>query len=104
MPAPRCPGDLELKALIALQQEQRGERWEDTLNALVYLQTFLSNRKGYQRKMQLKRAALMKMAKEQGWMEEIDDAVKAQHANVMEAASLDDVDDVDDSEVLDGEE
>lgn len=104
MSAPVCPTQLELTHLISLMDGTNNEPHEvedgaKILNALRYLENYLANRKGYQRKMQIKRAIITRIAHEQGWDREIDDAVKAAHSNVMEVESLDDVEDgVDDAD------
>jgi hypothetical protein len=92
--APHCPKDLTLQVLIQNTSDSGDEQMEEINNALRYLYNFLSARKGYQRKMQIRRRVLTKYAKEHGFDREIDDAVKAMHGNVMEAASLDDVEDL----------
>lgn len=86
MSAPVCPKMLELTRLIEEAQDQ-----PELHNALRYLETFLNNRRGYQRKMQIKRKVLTKYAKEHGFDEEINDAVRAMHQDAMEVESLDDL-------------
>lgn len=111
MAAPKCPTDLQLQRLIdyysdfvsgatasCKEEEDMIDNASSTTNALRYLQNYLRSRKGYQRKMQIKRQVLAKYAKEHGFDREIDDAVKSMHANVMEAESLDDLEDSEDSE------
>lgn len=97
MSAPVCPTTLELKNLIEFYsdavKEYNDETSIKTVNALRYLETFLSNRRMYQRKMQVKRSVLLKLANEQGWMEQIDNAVKAIHGDDLEKLSLEDKDD-----------
>lgn len=93
--APHCPKDLTLQNLIQNTSDTGDETMEEINNALRYLYNHLTARKGYQRKMQIKRKVLTRMASEQGWDKEIDDAVAAQFPNLMEAASLDDLEDTD---------
>jgi hypothetical protein len=93
MSAPVCPSTLELKNLIELYDSiSDNEDAEKTVNALRYLETYLSNRRVYQRKMQIRRKILARYATEQGWDQEIDDAVKAVHGNDIEKMSLEDDD------------
>lgn len=92
--APYCPKELELRTLIEKTSGTEDETMDQIHNALRYLDNFLTSRKGYQRKMQIRRAVLTKYAKEHGFDREIDDAVKAMHGDVMVAASLDDVEDL----------
>lgn len=104
--APHCPKDLTLRNIVSrlglyLTEPERvafdldTEDLAEVHNALRYLDNFLSARKGYQRKMQIKRKVLAKYAKEHGFDEEIDQAVREMHGNVMEAESLDDLEDTD---------
>jgi hypothetical protein len=99
---PICPTPEELKVQIELLTQARSEAvGEDKmfyvrlLNSIYYLQTFLDNRRGYQKKQMVKRQILTKYMKEHPDLDqEIDQAVQARHRNVMEAESLDDVEDL----------
>jgi hypothetical protein len=63
----------------------------DAINALKYLDNSLSNRRGYQRKNQIKRKLMWKMAEEHGLMQEIDDAARAQLGEDFDALGEDDI-------------
>jgi hypothetical protein len=98
MPKPTCPTELRLRALITFYLSIRdNEDARDTANALEYLDNMLTNRRGYQRKMQIRRKVLTQFAREQGWDQEIDDAVKAQFGDDIEKMSLDDTEEDDDA-------
>jgi hypothetical protein len=95
---PTCPTPLQLKNQIELLTEARtnavGEDkmfYVGLLNSIYYLQTFLDNRRGYQKKQMVKRQFLQKYMKENpDLMEEINDAVANQHGKLMEEESLQD--------------
>lgn len=81
--APRCPKFEELHALLQLLDPENSDGQllpddvDKMINALRYLDNMLSNRRGYQRKMQIKRKLMWKAAEEHGLMQEIDDAARA---------------------------
>lgn len=87
MSQPTCPTLLVLKNLI---EDSQGN--DELNNALRYLETFLANRRGYQRKMQIKRKVMTRLMKEHGFADEIDDAVRSLHGDVMGMESLEDND------------
>lgn len=96
---PKCPTSERLHQLITLMNEVHHLNLSeveknDVVNALSYLDNFLTSRRGYQKKVQIKRKVLAKYAKEHGFDEEIDQAVRAMHANVMDVESLDDLEDI----------
>lgn len=92
MSVPVCPKPLELAHLIQYYGDMMSDEAKAVTNALRYLETFLTNRRGYQRKMQIKRKLINQLANEQGWSAEIDEAVKRIHGDDMEKMSLEDGD------------
>jgi hypothetical protein len=100
MAGPKCPTELQLKNQRELVREiGRGSTGEEARllftvdESLEYLETYLSNRKYYQKKQQIKKKVLMRLAHEQGWDKEIDDAVAMQHGNIATAETLDELED-----------
>ena len=101
MSAPKCPTELQIKEQLEYlkhQITQGGEPDEvftlnGIVNSLYYLENALSNRRAYQKKNQIKRRVILQYAKEHGFDREINEAVELQHGDVMNADSLDDLQD-----------
>lgn len=98
MSAPQCPKAEMIKRLINELSGGDGQvvtisldDAADAINALKYLDNSLSNRRGYQRKNQIKRKLMWKMAEEHGLMQEIDDAARAQLGEDFDALGEDDI-------------
>ena len=93
---PVCPTPEMLTRLITYYDEVREgsasseqesldmRNANEVVNALTYLESYLSNRRSYQRKLQIKRGVLMRLAREQGFMHEVDDAADALFADKLE--------------------
>lgn len=67
----------ELSVVKGKNTDINAEEQEEVVDALEWLKDFLLNRRGYQRKQQIKRQALFAMAREHGLLDEVEERVDA---------------------------